>query len=281
MQETQETQEKEPLFGSGNWDGDTLSNKKILSREEIYYDKKVNRINLGSRLYNFKNIIGMEGEMSPVHNCYIVTLIFDTKLEDIFYLNEEAFTKFQYCYAEHKAKMKREQSQLDKDWNTFSNKNKEFTLFGIKKEFIILYIILILGFIKCNGMEVINESSVGEFVDGKFVEKDTRKDLPKIPNGVPQVIDNQFPFTYIYDVNINKCVTTEYYKHKFSYNDLKNPKLVVTFPQRPNELTLVLQNGEAYVFTKDEESCKAYKKKFIEDLIRQNKLEENKYNIED
>lgn len=271
-------EQNEPLFGSENLNGDSLSNKKVLSREEIYYDKRIDRINLGSRLYNFKNIIDVNGEMSPVHECYIVTLTFDTKVEDVFYLNTEAFTKFQYCYAEHKAKMKfrakSDRSQFDKDWDTFSNKNKEFTLFRIKKEFIILYIILILGFLKCNGMEIVNEASNGEFINGKFVENEIKKELPK-----DQI--EQFPYTYIYDVNIDKCVSIDYYKHKFSYNDLKNPKLVMEFPQRPNELILVLQNGEMYVFTKDEESCKAYKKRFIEDLIKQNRLEENKYNIED
>ena len=263
MQEQNET-----LFGSENLNGDSLSNKKVLSREEIYYDKIIDKIHLGLGLYSFKNIIDVNWEMSPVHECYIVTLTFDTKVEEVVYLNTEAFTKFQYCYAEHKAKRK---FRAKSDHSQF---DKAFTLFRIKKEFIILYIILILGFLVCYGMEIVNEASNGKFINGKFVENEIKKELP-----IDQI--EQFPYTYIYDVNIDKCVSIDYYKHKFSYNDLKNPKLVMEFPQRPNELILVIQNGEMYVFTNDEESCKAYKKRFIEDLIKQNRLEENKYNIED
>ena len=92
-----------------------------------------------------------------------------------------------------------------------------------------------------------------------------------------QAQKKDFPFTYIYDVNLDKCFSSDYYKNKFSYNDLKNPKLVVEFPQRPNELTLVLQNSEMYVFTLDEESCKLYRKRFLEDIAKQNNIEDDRY----
>lgn len=122
--------------------------------------------------------------------------------------------------------------------------------YKIPLQFWILYIILIVGF--CT------KGFGSELSDVQAQKKD-------------------FPFTYIYDVNLDKCFSTNYYKNKFSYNDLKNPKLVVTFPQRPNELTLVLQNGEMYVFTLDEESCKLYRKRFIEDITKQNSIEDDRY----
>ena len=89
-----------------------------------------------------------------------------------------------------------------------------------------------------------------------------------------------FNYKYIYDVNIDKCVPIDYYKYKFTYDDLKNPKLVAEFPHRPGELTLVTPNGDMYVFTDTEERCKAYRKHFIEEMFRQNKMDEDRSGID-
>jgi len=283
---------------TGNENGDSLTNKKILTKEEIYYNKKAEQINIGSRLYNFKSILDIHGFESPVHDCYFTDVYFDIKTMETFVLNPEAYKKLKMCHEEYKAKVKygrkketqeNQENQLDKDWETFSNKNKEFTLFGIRKEFLILYIILILGFIRCHSMEISNEISSGDYIDGKFVEKEILKnpskapsspDYNKLKNG-EKYMEPKFNYTFIYDVNTNKCVSTEYYKYKFSYNDLKNPRLVVEFQDRPGELTLVTPNGDMFVFTDTEEHCILYKQKFLEELRKQNKQEENKYNIED
>ncbi len=275
----------EKLF-IGNNDGDSLVNNKVLTIEDLFYEKKTQRIHIGSRLYNLKSIEDINYNFSPIHDYYIATVYFDIKTEEVFLLDKRAKTKLSYCYAEYKEGVKsgriKKEKELDKDWETFSNKNKpEFTLFGIKKEFIILYIILIFGFSgKIFGMEVSNEISQGQIIDGKFTEKEIRKEIPKVEtpkSELHQVQEQKFNFTYIYDVNIDKCVSTDYYKYKFSYNDLKNPRLVVEFQDRPGELTLITPNGEMYVFTDTEKHCLDYRQKFLEDLRRQNTADENRF----
>ena len=51
---------------------------------------------------------------------------------------------------------------------------------------------------------------------------------------------------------------------------------MVEFQDRPGELTLITPNGEMYVFTDTEAHCISYRQKFLDDLRRQNKADEDR-----
>lgn len=136
-------------------------------------------------------------------------------------------------------------------------------------------LLVVLFAINVFAMEIGEQPEQGSIVDGKFVAKESN--ATKEINTSIKNPNKDFPFTYIYDVNLDKCVTTDSYKGKFSFNDLKNPKAVLEFPQRPGELTLVLPNGDMYVFTLDKLGCQNYRAHFFEDMSRQNKMEDERY----
>ena len=88
---------------------------------------------------------------------------------------------------------------------------------------------------------------------------------------------NNFPFTSVYDVNKDTCSSIEDYKNTFSYDEVKNSKLVAEFPQRPGELVFLNSKYEMYVFVDTIEHCLTYRKHFLEDLEKQLEDEESKY----
>lgn len=89
--------------------------------------------------------------------------------------------------------------------------------------------------------------------------------------------DDKFPYTAVYDVNKDVCVNIDEYKNVFSYNEVKNSKLVAEFPQRPGELVFVNNKDEMYVFTDTLPHCLTYRTHFLEDVDKQMKEEESKY----
>ena len=88
---------------------------------------------------------------------------------------------------------------------------------------------------------------------------------------------NNFPFTSVYDVNKDTCSSIEDYKNTFSYDEVKNSKLVAEFPQRPGELVFLNSKYEMYIFVDTIEHCLTYRKHFLEDLEKQLEDEESKY----
>ena len=80
-------------------------------------------------------------------------------------------------------------------------------------------------------------------------------------------VKEEFPYGYIYDLAVNKCVTTDYYKYKFTEEMLKE-STVIQIPQRPEELTIKSKDN-LYVFTKDLKDCNEARKRFLP--------EDNKY----
>lgn len=92
---------------------------------------------------------------------------------------------------------------------------------------------------------------------------------------------NNFPYTSVYDVNKDKCATLDEYKNSFSYDEIKNSKLVAEFPQRPGELIFINSRYEMYVFIDTMDHCNSYRKHFLEDLEKQLKEEESKYDYSD
>ena len=81
----------------------------------------------------------------------------------------------------------------------------------------------------------------------------------------------------MYDVNKDTCSSIEDYKNTFSYDEVKNSKLVAEFPQRPGELVFLNSKYEMYVFVDTIEHCLTYRKHFLEDLEKQLEDEESKY----
>lgn len=92
---------------------------------------------------------------------------------------------------------------------------------------------------------------------------------------------NNFPFTVVYDVNKDTCANLDEYKNSFSYDEVKNSKLVAEFPQRPGELVFINSRYEMYVFVDTIEHCLSYRTHFLEDLEKQLKEEESKYDYSD
>lgn len=226
----------------------TNPNKKCLQIGDIYSNLELGTITIGLSEFEIHYLYGFSVEPeSPGSEILNVKIRFKNNAQsETIRMNIKAYDyiiSIKETFLQSKEKHRREEHQRHAPEN-----KKSKVVGGIQIQFWILYIILILG----------------------FVSRSFGSELSDVQN-------QSFPYTYIYDVNIDKCVTTDYYKHKFSANDLKNPKLVAAFPQRPNELTLVLQSGEMYIFTKDEESCKLYRKKFLDDIIKQNRLEDDRY----
>ena len=92
---------------------------------------------------------------------------------------------------------------------------------------------------------------------------------------------NNFPYTSVYDVNKDTCSPISDYKNAFSYDEIKNSKLVAEFPQRPGELVFLNSKYEMYVFVDTIEHCLSYRNHFLEDLEKQLKEEESKYDYSD
>lgn len=90
-------------------------------------------------------------------------------------------------------------------------------------------------------------------------------------------IDEEFPYTYIYIVNEDKCVSVKDLVNIFNYSDLKNPKLVAEFQDRPGELIFIGKNDEMLVFTDTDEHCQEYRNYFLEQLELSNLEEDMKY----
>ena len=248
----------------------------ILQTTEIFYNKKDLILMIGKRSIPMKIIESVVGKPDQAFDVVYTTINLDNKNCFEFGLTTEAYKKVWYCIAEYKARYKGKIANCP----PVKGSGK---IFGISKEFIILYIILIIGFAspKLFGeeLETLEESPVSV----KEIVKTNPKILPdynKINEGVKPV-NTTFEFRYIFDVDLDVCITTDAYKNKFSYNDLKNPRLVVEFENRPGELTLITPTGEMYIFTDTLSHCEMSRLKFREEMKKQNKAEENKYEIVD
>lgn len=229
--------------------------RSVYKKGDISYNEDNGIIFIGINMIELKMIGSITAEVDS-GKIYKVTIRLKSNGYDVFIMNEEALELIKELKAEFEKK-----SIWRKNNITISNiKNRDGkrnlgiistfinSIFHIGLHWWILYIILIIG----------------------FTSKSYGSELSDVQN-------QNFPFTYIYDVNLDKCVTTDSYKGKFSFNDLKNPKAVLEFPQRPGELTLVLPNGDMYVFTLDKLGCQNYRAHFFEDMSRQNKMEDDRY----
>ena len=248
----------------------------ILQITDIFYNKRDLILTIGKRVIPIQIIKSVVGKPDKLFDVIYTTINLDNGNYFEFGLTAKAYKKVLYCVSEYKARYK------GKITNCPPVKGPS-KLFGISKEFIILYIILIIGFAspKLFGeeLETLEESPISV----KEIAKTNPKILPdynKINEGVKPV-NTTFEFRYIFDVDLDVCVTTDAYKNKFSYNDLKNPRLVVEFENRPGELTLITPTGEMYIFTDTLSHCEISRLKFREEMKKQNKAEENKYEIED
>lgn len=236
-----------------------------LQIKNINVVKDTGLVEVGGARILLKFIAGVsydaESSSSEIYN---VIIRYKNTNHDKFRMNREAFAELLYIYTRflETEELNSQKERIQKEGNKLKNeeeKRKENKLKLSTKR--ILLAILVFQML----------------IFGVGVKQAFGSELNEVQNQNPK----NFPYTYIYDVNIDKCVTTEYYKHKFKETDLKNPKLVAELPQRPGELTLVLQNGEMFVFLLNEDSCKAYRKHFFEDMNRQNLKEDEKYKSSD
>ena len=202
----------------------------------------------GSIVFEYVGSIYSDGTKNIIRNTIIR---YKSNQSDRFQFEESAYEKLIFMWAlfKSKDKLEKEKSRLHHE-NVISTRKIE--LDGEKRvNKILKFFIAILIFI----------------VAAQHVKADS-------------LVPANFPFTYIYDVNTNKCVHESAYRTKFSWHDLSNPKLVAEFPNRPGELVYVTPGGDMYVFTDTEERCRAYKKHFIEEMIRQNKLDEDRSGLD-
>src|SRR5574344_1315878 len=195
-----------------------FGNKEVFCANNIVYNKKLEKIEIGESELKIKYIFGIFPEQMDISEYQKVTIRYKNSQYDDFYLDESRLKKLKIILEEFQNK-KLEEKLLRKEKEALYTGGKEpiKKFLGIHHSFWILYVILILGF--------------------------------KYQSFGADQLENKFEYEFIYDVNINKCASADYYKNKFSYQELNDPKFVGVFPKRPGELVFISLFDEMYVFT--------------------------------
>lgn len=223
--------------------------KRVLQNDDIRFDESTESVFIGLSRYDINYVFGIVCEKeSP--QIIKITVRFKNGMYDHFILNDVAVNKLMFIKGEwdERKKKEREDARI-KQLNGETFKKKLYFL-RIGLNYWILYLILIFGF--CSKSFGAEGPLAGDRVE-------------------------EFPYSYIYDVNLDKCVTVDAYSTKFSYDELKNPMFVGEFQQRPGELVFINKQDEMYVFTDTNIRCQNYRKYFLEEMEKQIKDEESKY----
>lgn len=257
--------------------------KNIIQKNDIRYIEESNLVYIGDAIIDGQYLFCINGERESSFSQIIKTVVrYKNNQYDNFRMNEEAYNKLVFI---------KETISIPKILETIPKKNKNF--FGISKHFWILYIILILGFLSksfgneepddysSTGEEITREAKVFER-PGYVTQSEMRWKSPKYETPKKE----EFPFSFIYDVNNNRCGTLDEFSERFTYNEIRNPKVVAEFPQRPGEMVFINLKDEMFVFTDTLDRCISYQTYFLEELNKQItedelKFSSKKFDLED
>lgn len=262
-------------FGEVKVKSDLKNNlRNIIQKNDIRYIEESNLIYIGDTIIDGQYLFCINGKKESSFSQIIKTIVrYKNNQYDNFLMSEEAYNKLVFI---------KETISVPKSPEIISKKNKSF--FGISKHFWILYVILILGFLSkgfgneepddysSTGEEITRETKVFER-PGYVTQSEMRWKKPKYDEPKKE----EFPFSFIYDVNNNRCGTLDEFSERFTYNEIRNPKVVAEFPQRPGEMVFINLKDEMFVFTDTLDRCISYQTYFLEELNKQITEDELKF----
>lgn len=271
-----------------------FGNKEAFVANAIVYNEKMEKIEIGESEVKLEYIIGIFPEQLDVSDFQKVTIRYKNSQYDIFYLENAGLRKLKFILEEFQNKKLEEKLlRKEKEAHYISGKESTKKILGIHHSFWILYVILILGFLSkgfgneepddysSTGEEITRETKVFER-PGYVTQSEMRWKKPKYDEPKKE----EFPFSFIYDVNNNKCGTLDEFSERFTYNEIRNPKVVAEFPQRPGEMVFINLKDEMFVFTDTLDRCISYQTYFLEELNKQItedelKFSSKKFDLED